>query len=437
MEKNLNILNKKFLKGNELKNRMLELAFSNTIKEEKIQDINNFEFLKEGPDGKLYGIVRDKGKYWIKFSNEKENLNESNFSYLGGVNYLKSNGYDSYSKALNKLNIVFSTMNKDLELNSPEIKLLGEADKKYVIKQRKNVITEPQPEPMAQPFPEAPQQTQVLPQQTQNAPMPDMNAQPPAAPDMGMGGMDNQAAAPDMGMEMGVDDTNYQPTQDAEVQQADPNVNIDATPELDNNEPGTSKQRVIRATQKLTGKLAQIIKMNTDFFEESDYKYVINSLFSSIPIADLSEKYKDQLVSKLVPDDDLGIDDKELGLDEEMELLDDDFDSEYSDKQDEFSFEDDNDELFGLDDEEDEFNFDDEEEYVFEDDFDSEYSDKQDEFSFEDDNDELFGLDDEEDEFNFDEDDELFGLDDEIDEFSDVKGPLDENIEKLLRKYLK
>jgi hypothetical protein len=329
-------------------------------------------------------------------------------------------------------------MNKDLELNSPEIKLLGEADKKYVIKQRKNVITEPQPEPMAQPFPEAPQQTQVLPQQTQSAPMPDMNAQPPAAPDMGMGGMDNQAAAPDM--EMGVDDTNYQPTQDAEIQQADPNVNIDATPELDNNEPGTSKQRVIRATQKLTGKLAQIIKMNTDFFEESDYKYVINSLFSSIPIADLSEKYKDQLVSKLVPDDDLGIDDKELGLDEEMELLDDDFDSEYSDKQDEFSFEDDNDELFDLDDEEDEyefnfndeedeFNFDDKEEYVFEDDdFSSEYSDKEDEFSFEDDNDELFGLDDEEDEFNFD---------DETDEFSDVKGPLDENIEKLLRKYLK
>ena len=72
-------MNKKLL------NRMLELSnIKPVIKEEKMS-LSNFELVKESVNGKIYAVVREQNKYYIKNADSKNNINESDFDYIGGI----------------------------------------------------------------------------------------------------------------------------------------------------------------------------------------------------------------------------------------------------------------------------------------------------------------------------------------------------------------
>ncbi len=85
------------------------------------RDVNNFvvELTKEGPDGKIYAIVREGHDYFIKVSENKENLVAEDFNYIGGLKNKTSECHPSYAKAIKKLNLRFISLNEALGKDDP------------------------------------------------------------------------------------------------------------------------------------------------------------------------------------------------------------------------------------------------------------------------------------------------------------------------------
>jgi hypothetical protein len=100
------------LKGNEKLNRMRELMGGTPLNE----DVKNsvVELTKLGPDGKVYGIVREGHNYFIKITNKTSNILTEDFNYIGGLMNKTSEAYPSYAKAIKQLNLKFMSLNEAL-----------------------------------------------------------------------------------------------------------------------------------------------------------------------------------------------------------------------------------------------------------------------------------------------------------------------------------
>lgn len=83
--------------NNEL-NRMKQLM-NYGLNEGKKESYSGIEYQKVAADGKLYGIVREGTKYYIKVSSKKENPLTENFEYIGGFRNRKDHEYTSFANA--------------------------------------------------------------------------------------------------------------------------------------------------------------------------------------------------------------------------------------------------------------------------------------------------------------------------------------------------
>lgn len=101
------------LKGEDQVNRMRKLMGVNVIHENTKTSV--VELTKMGPDGKVYGVVRENHKYFIKVSNKKQNLIAEDFMYIGGLKNKTEQAYDSYSQATKHLNLKFLSLNEALD----------------------------------------------------------------------------------------------------------------------------------------------------------------------------------------------------------------------------------------------------------------------------------------------------------------------------------
>ena len=108
--KKRNIIKPTGLKGKEVINRMKELMGSTSINEDVRGSV--VELTKEGPDGKVYAIVRENHEYYIKVSENKKNLVTEDFNYIGGLQNKKDKAYPSYAKAIKQLNLKFMSLNE-------------------------------------------------------------------------------------------------------------------------------------------------------------------------------------------------------------------------------------------------------------------------------------------------------------------------------------
>lgn len=98
------------LKGSEKVDRMKDLMGIKPLNE----DVKNsvVELTKLGPDGKVYGIVREGHNYFIKVTDKQSNIVTEDFNYIGGLMNKTSEAYPSYAKAIKHLNLKFMSLNE-------------------------------------------------------------------------------------------------------------------------------------------------------------------------------------------------------------------------------------------------------------------------------------------------------------------------------------
>ena len=98
-------------KGNDEVNRMRKLMGMSPITE-SVNNRSVVELTKKGPDGRIYGVVRENHEYYIKIANNKPNLIAEDFNYIGGLKNKKEVVYESYAKAIKQLNLKFISLNE-------------------------------------------------------------------------------------------------------------------------------------------------------------------------------------------------------------------------------------------------------------------------------------------------------------------------------------
>ena len=104
------------LKGREIDKRIIELMGQTLIKENV--DRSTIELTKRGPDGKVYGIVRENHEWFIKTADDTESLTKESFKYIGGLQNKKDFAYPSYAKAIKQLNQKFKSLNESLGIKT-------------------------------------------------------------------------------------------------------------------------------------------------------------------------------------------------------------------------------------------------------------------------------------------------------------------------------
>lgn len=80
-------------------NRMKSLMNYGLKTEGKKVQYSSVEYQKLGADGKVYGIVREGTKYYIKEAPNKKGLVKENFNYIGGFRNRKNNEFSNYALA--------------------------------------------------------------------------------------------------------------------------------------------------------------------------------------------------------------------------------------------------------------------------------------------------------------------------------------------------
>lgn len=102
------------LKGKEINERMKELMGITPINENLVR--SSVELTKMGPDGNIYGVVRENHEYYIKIATKKEGkLLAEDFSYIGGLKNKRQEVYPTYAKAIKQLNLKFNSLNEAYE----------------------------------------------------------------------------------------------------------------------------------------------------------------------------------------------------------------------------------------------------------------------------------------------------------------------------------
>lgn len=93
-------------------NRMKAMMTYGLQTENKKNNFSSLEYNRLGADGKMYGIVREGTKYYIKVSENTKNLIKENFEYIGGFRNRKSNEYTSYANALKHFDLNMRSLNE-------------------------------------------------------------------------------------------------------------------------------------------------------------------------------------------------------------------------------------------------------------------------------------------------------------------------------------
>lgn len=86
-------------------NRMKAMMTYGLKTENKNSSYNSVEYQREGADGKLYGIVREGTKFYIKVSDKTKGALKEDFNYIGGFRNRKDNEYTSYANALKQFDL--------------------------------------------------------------------------------------------------------------------------------------------------------------------------------------------------------------------------------------------------------------------------------------------------------------------------------------------
>lgn len=105
------MINRNQMSKSEMTSKIKSLMNINESSQSKSN--HGFELVKKGADGNAYAIVKENHEYFIKKAKIKENLNYSDFNYIGGLANKRSFVFESFSKATQSLNLRLMDLNEN------------------------------------------------------------------------------------------------------------------------------------------------------------------------------------------------------------------------------------------------------------------------------------------------------------------------------------
>lgn len=103
-------------------NRMKSLMNYGRITESKAPAYSSIEYSKVAADDKLYGIIREGAKYYIKVAKDaKRGLVTENFEYIGGFQNRQKHQFDSFASAQKFFGEKMSCINESVEDSSKRV----------------------------------------------------------------------------------------------------------------------------------------------------------------------------------------------------------------------------------------------------------------------------------------------------------------------------
>jgi len=255
-------VNPKTLKGQDKLNRMLDLMGKmNTLNESK--SFSELELIKRGPNGIVYGIIRENHDYFIKTSNKQSGkFLAENFSYIGGLQNKYDERYHSYSEALKQLNLKFDMLNESYGIKrntnifeSDGNAIAGGAGFGFVLEDEKEEII-------------SDEEKKVI---KVDAP---------------------KSESPETPVEDEVEN------EDPEVDMGGDIADVDFGDEDEESEDEEGGDDITKKIQKLTGKIGQMLRDKEEVDPELE-KYVINSIISALHLDEMDENDKEDIISKI------------------------------------------------------------------------------------------------------------------------------------------
>lgn len=138
----------KNINTNEQLSRMKSLMNYGLQTESKNAPYSSVEYQKMGADGKMYGIVREGTKFYIKSAPNKAKLVKEDFAYIGGFRNRKDNEYNSFAMAQKQFDLKmmsikeaankndFSVTSWDLDKKENVVIEASEKMKKEILRER-------------------------------------------------------------------------------------------------------------------------------------------------------------------------------------------------------------------------------------------------------------------------------------------------------------
>ena len=322
--------NPKTLKGQDKINRITDLMGRMTTLNESTS-LSEIDFIKKGPNGIVYGIIRENHNYFIKTTEKTSGtLVSEDFEYVGGVKNKYDERYHSYAEALKHLNMKFDMLNESygietgtnlFESDGVEVK---EANASGLVKIKETEDTEMDPAEMEveekgneelldEELEDVEEQKKVIKVVTQTPPVDEP--------------VEDEVEVDEFSME----DEGEDPFADEE------GGDVMGDEESMGEDDDTTKK-----IQKYTGKIGQLLRDKDDPDAELD-KYVINSIISAIDWEEIPDEDVEDIISKIEGDDEeagegdeFATDDEEVvDLDAEEGGEEDPFDSELSENEEE------------------------------------------------------------------------------------------------------
>ena len=288
--------NPKSLKGQDKLNRIKDLMGRMSTLNESTSH-SELELIKKGPNGIVYGIVRENHDYFIKTSNKNSgSLLAEDFNYIGGLQNKFDERYKSYSEALKQLNLKFDMLNESygIEKNtnlfeSDGVAFGGGTGFGFVMEEDED--EEDEKEVISDSDEDIEEQKKVL---KVDAPKTEEPVEDEVDVDMSGDSAEIDMEMDDEGDDMEMDDMGSEEG------------------ELDTEDEDTKK------IQKYTGKIGQMLR-DMDEADPELEKYVINSIISALHLDEMDEDDKEDIIAKIEGDEEEG-EGVDLDLDSDLDL---------------------------------------------------------------------------------------------------------------------
>jgi hypothetical protein len=294
-------INPKTLKGQDKLNRMLDLMGKmNTLNESK--SYSELELVKKGPNGIVYGIVRENHDYFIKTSNKTSGkFLAEDFSYVGGLKNKYDERYNSYAESIKHLNMKFDMLNESYGIDSNTnifesdgVAFGGGTGFGFVMEEddEDDEKNEEKKEIISDADADLEEQKKVLKVDTPKA---------------------EEPVEDEVDVDMGGDiaDVEF----DEETEEGGDEFGDEGMEDEEGDEDGDTKK-----IQKYTGKIGQMLRDMGEADLDLE-KYVINSIISAMHLDEMDEEDKEDIIEKIESGDEEEGDDFDMeGGDEEVDV---------------------------------------------------------------------------------------------------------------------